>query len=77
MYTLDVYDYELDSPMALYGGVPLLWSHNAKRTNALLWFNPTETFIDISRTQSGGGASLGGGRRPRRAQARAGSQSLG
>ena len=23
LWTLDVYDYELDSPMALYGGVPL------------------------------------------------------
>ena len=24
LWTLDVYDYELDSPMALYGGVPLV-----------------------------------------------------
>ena len=32
MYTLDVYDYELDSPMALYGGVPLLMAHTATRT---------------------------------------------
>ena len=50
MYTLDVYDYELDSPMALYGCVPLLLSHNAKRTVGTLWFNPSETFVDISRS---------------------------
>ena len=55
MYTLDVYDYELDSPMALYGGVPLVLSNNADRTVGLLWFNPTETFVDISRNTSPGG----------------------
>lgn len=52
MYTLDVYDYELDSPMALYGGVPLIYAHSAQQTVGVLWFNPTETFIDISRTES-------------------------
>jgi alpha 1,3-glucosidase len=53
MYTLDVYDYELDSPMALYGGVPLLLSHTSTHTVGVLWFNPSETFIDISRTSPG------------------------
>ncbi len=38
MYTLDVYDYELDSPMALYGGVPLLLAHSAKHTVGTLWY---------------------------------------
>ena len=54
MYTLDVYDYELDSPMALYGGVPLVYAHSKHATVGLLWFNPTETFVDISRTGGGG-----------------------
>jgi len=49
MWTLDVYDYELDSPMAIYGGVPLMIAHTPNRTTGVLWFNPTETFIDISR----------------------------
>ena len=31
MYTLDVYDYELDSPMAIYGGVPLLIATTRRR----------------------------------------------
>jgi len=55
LWTLDVYDYELDSPMALYGGVPLLLGHSANTTTGFLWFNPSEAFIDISR--SGGGAA--------------------
>eukprot|EP00965_Chrysotila_dentata_P167904 5544446-Pleurochrysis_carterae.AAC.1 len=52
LWTLDVYDYELDSPMALYGGVPLLLSHAPNRTTGCLWFNPSEAFVDISRHQS-------------------------
>ena len=51
LWTLDVYDYELDSPMALYGGVPLLLSHKQGQTAAALWFNPTETFVDVWRQQ--------------------------
>jgi len=36
LWTLDVYDYELDSPMALYGGVPLLLAHAPNRTTGAL-----------------------------------------
>jgi len=53
MYTLDVFEYELDNPMALYGTIPFLVSHTASHTGAAFWFNPTETFIDIER--DGGG----------------------
>jgi len=49
MYTLDVYDYELASPMALYGGVPLVYAHSKRGTVGVLWFNPSETFVDVSR----------------------------
>jgi len=50
-----VYDYELDSPMALYGGVPLLISHTANDSTGFLWFNPSESFIDIWREGGEGG----------------------
>ena len=53
LWTLDVYDYELESPMALYGGVPLLLGHTASTTVGALWFNPTETYVDISRPEAG------------------------
>jgi alpha 1,3-glucosidase len=47
MYTLDVYEYELDEPMALYGGIPIILSHSTSSTVGAFWFNPSETFIDI------------------------------
>jgi alpha 1,3-glucosidase len=52
MYALDVFEYELDETMALYGNIPLLIAHglvDGKGTSAAaFWFNPSETFIDIS-----------------------------
>eukprot|EP00611_Tribonema_gayanum_P025598 TRINITY_DN586_c0_g1_i2.p1 TRINITY_DN586_c0_g1~~TRINITY_DN586_c0_g1_i2.p1 ORF type:complete len:713 (-),score=185.56 TRINITY_DN586_c0_g1_i2:580-2718(-) len=48
LYTLDVFEYELDVPMALYGAIPLAVSHGAGGTAAAFWWNPSETFVDVS-----------------------------
>ena len=52
MYTLDVFEYELDEPMALYGNIPLLLAHGLVAGRGIsagaFWFNPSETFIDLS-----------------------------
>lgn len=52
-WALDVFEYELTSPMALYGGVPLLWGlqRGASGTFAsgLLWLNTAETFVKLNR----------------------------
>ena len=53
LYTLDVFEYELDEPMALYGGIPIVWSHTPASTVGAFWFNPTETFVDIESDASG------------------------
>jgi len=48
LYNLDVFEYELDVPMALYGAVPFMIAHGGGQTSALLWLNAAETFIDVS-----------------------------
>lgn len=52
LYNLDVFEYELDNTMALYGNIPFMIGHgisnNVANTAALFWFNPSETFIDVS-----------------------------
>ena len=55
LYNLDVFEYELDEPMALYGAVPFLIAHHSAATTGLLWLNSAETFIDVSDGSSGGG----------------------
>ena len=43
LYNLDVFEYELDERMALYGAVPFMLSRHA----AVFWSNPSETWVDI------------------------------
>lgn len=50
LYNLDVFEYNEDSPMALYGSIPLLFAHRSPgRTAGVFWFNPSETWVDITR----------------------------
>jgi alpha 1,3-glucosidase len=47
LYNLDVFKYELDEPMALYGSIPFAISHKEGTTNGVYWNNAAETFIDV------------------------------
>uniref|UniRef100_A0A8B9KJ20 Neutral alpha-glucosidase AB n=1 Tax=Astyanax mexicanus TaxID=7994 RepID=A0A8B9KJ20_ASTMX len=48
LYNLDVFQYELYNPMALYGAVPVMLAHNTQRTMGIFWLNAAETWVDIS-----------------------------
>jgi len=55
LYNLDVFEYELDETMALYGHVPLVVSQSITTgTAGAFWFNPTETFVDVEETPETG-----------------------
>ncbi|KAJ6649262.1 Neutral alpha-glucosidase AB, partial [Pseudolycoriella hygida] len=47
LFTADVPNFLVDSPMALYGAVPVLYSHSAERTTGIYWQNSAETWVDI------------------------------
>lgn len=52
LYNLDVFEYELDNTMALYGSIPFMLAHgltanSQPMTTGLFWFNPSESFVDI------------------------------
>ncbi len=49
LYNADVFEYELGNPMALYGSVPYLISHDKQKTQGMFWMNSAETWIDISK----------------------------
>jgi mannosyl-oligosaccharide alpha-1,3-glucosidase len=57
LYNLDVFEYELDTPMALYGSIPFMMGHAAGRTLGLLWLNTAETWIDTERMSTDGGVT--------------------
>ncbi|KAH7705988.1 glycosyl hydrolase family 31 protein [Aphelenchoides avenae] len=48
MYNLDVFEYELNNPMALYGSVPYVVAHNKEHSLGALWLNAAETWVDIA-----------------------------
>ena len=47
LFNLDVFQFELDERMALYGGIPFIASHTPDQSAALLWLNSAETWVDI------------------------------
>ncbi|XP_061429640.1 LOW QUALITY PROTEIN: neutral alpha-glucosidase AB-like [Lethenteron reissneri] len=53
LYNLDVFEYELDTNMALYGAVPYLIAHRPERTLGIFWHNAAETWVDISSNTAG------------------------
>ena len=48
MYNLDVFEFELEKPLGLYGAVPLLIGRKAGKTTGVLWLNAAETYVDIA-----------------------------
>lgn len=55
LYNLDVFEYELDETMALYGSVPWIMAHNNEKTFGVLWLNPSETWVDIEYSEGSKG----------------------
>ena len=54
LYNLDVFEYELDNSMALYGSIPVMLASAASGATAgVFWNNPTETFVDVTNAASG------------------------
>lgn len=49
----DVFEYEHDSPMSLYGSVPVLHAQGANGAASVFWLNAAETWIDIERRGDG------------------------
>ncbi len=48
LWNLDVFEYDLDVPMSLYGAIPFIVAHNKHSTTGCIWLNAAETYVDIS-----------------------------
>ncbi|RMZ83955.1 hypothetical protein DV737_g1312, partial [Chaetothyriales sp. CBS 132003] len=47
LYNSDVFEYELDSPMTLYGAIPFMQAHRKGSSVGVFWLNAAETWVDI------------------------------
>src|SRR4051812_38414842 len=52
MYNADVFEYELNSPMTLYGSIPFMQAHRKGSTVGVFWLNAAETWVDIVKSAS-------------------------
>ncbi|RHZ48927.1 glucan 1,3-alpha-glucosidase ROT2 [Aspergillus thermomutatus] len=52
MYNSDVFEYELNSPMTLYGAIPFMQAHRKDSTVGVFWLNAAETWVDIVKSKS-------------------------
>lgn len=53
LFNLDVFEYEINNPMALYGSVPMVVAHSTEASIGLIWLNPSETWVDIESSSVG------------------------
>jgi alpha 1,3-glucosidase len=53
LYNVDIFEYEADSSMALYGAVPLLHAHNKDTSVGVLNLVGSETWVDVSHPPAG------------------------
>lgn len=64
MYNSDVFEYEMDSPMTLYGSIPFMHAHRKDSAVGVFWLNAAETWVDIVKAKvSTNPLSLGNGGR--------------
>lgn len=47
LYNLDVFQFELDKPLGLYGAIPFIMARKEKDTVGMLWLNSAETYVDV------------------------------
>ncbi|CCG83801.1 protein of unknown function [Taphrina deformans PYCC 5710] len=52
LYNTDVFQYEPDSPMALYGSIPFMQAHKKGSDAGVFWLNAAETWVDIAKGAS-------------------------
>ncbi|CAG8577625.1 6666_t:CDS:2 [Scutellospora calospora] len=51
LYNLDVFEYGMDSPMAIYGSIPFMMAHRKDSSAVIFWINAAETWIDITKNK--------------------------
>lgn len=51
LFNVDIFEYEVDSPMAMYGSIPFMQAHKQGASVGIYWNNAADTYIDIIKTQ--------------------------
>lgn len=47
LYNVDIFEYETDSRLSMYGAIPYLVAHKKGLSAAVFWINAADTYVDI------------------------------
>lgn len=50
LFNVDIFEYDTDSRMPMYGSIPLMLATKPKMSTAVFWLNAADTFIDIHKS---------------------------
>lgn len=53
LYNVDIFEYETNSPMAMYGSIPFMTAQKAGKAAGVFWANAADTFVDIEKDGAG------------------------
>lgn len=53
LYNFDVFEFEVDKSLGLYGVVPLLYARTGKNSAGVFWLNSAETYVDVIGSETG------------------------
>lgn len=51
LFNVDIFEYETDSRMAMYGAIPFMVAHKPGVSAGVFWVNGADTYIDIKKQQ--------------------------
>ncbi|KAH3682410.1 hypothetical protein WICPIJ_006620 [Wickerhamomyces pijperi] len=49
LYNVDIFEYETNSKLPMYGAIPLMVAHKSGLSTGLFWVNGADTFIDVKK----------------------------
>lgn len=52
LFNVDIFEYETDSRMPMYGSIPLITSHRKDHAAGVFWLNAADTYVDITKGDS-------------------------
>lgn len=51
LYTVDIFEYETDSRLPMYGSIPFMVAHKVGLSAGVFWVNGADTYIDIKKEE--------------------------
>ncbi|PRT55651.1 Glucosidase 2 subunit alpha [Wickerhamiella sorbophila] len=56
LFNVDIFEYETQSPMPMYGSIPFMMASKTDSATGVFWLNGADTYVDVSKSSQGVGS---------------------